>query len=197
MVLPLHIFEPRYRALIADVLAGDQEFGVCLIERGSEVGGGDVRLGVGTVAEVREAAELPDGRWAVVAVGTRRIRVTEWLPDDPYPRAEVADHPEPPPDGVEPGLADEVERLLRSALAKVAELGDPAPPATFELSDDVVLASHQMAAMAPIATIDRYDLLAAGSVGGRLASLRQRLADAVEVLDLRLGGDSTGPGDGR
>ena len=82
LVLPLHVFEPRYRALITDVLAGDAEFGVCLIERGSEVGGDDVRLGVGTVAHVQEAAELPDGRWALIAVGTRRIVVDEWLPDD-------------------------------------------------------------------------------------------------------------------
>ena len=41
MVLPLHIFEERYRALVTDCLAGEQEFGVCLIERGFEVGGGD------------------------------------------------------------------------------------------------------------------------------------------------------------
>ena len=69
--------------------ASSREFGVVLIERGSEVGGGDVRTDVGTVARIVEAAELPDGRWALAAVGVRRIRVVEWLPDDPYPRAEV------------------------------------------------------------------------------------------------------------
>src|SRR5215207_2079835 len=89
--LPLHLFEPRYRQLIRDCMAGSQEFGVVLIERGSEVGGGDVRADVGTVARVLEARELDDGRWAVGAVGTRRIRVVEWLDDDPYPRAEVED----------------------------------------------------------------------------------------------------------
>jgi Lon protease-like protein len=87
--LPLHIFEPRYRALVKDVLAGDGEFGVVLIERGQEVGGGDVRFGVGTVAKVLQTAELPDGRWLLDAVGTERFRVTEWLPDDPYPLAMV------------------------------------------------------------------------------------------------------------
>jgi Lon protease-like protein len=81
--LPLHIFEPRYRALIRDVLAGDGEFGVVLIERGHEVGGGDARFAVGTVARVVQSAELPDGRWLVDAVGTERFRVTEWLPEDP------------------------------------------------------------------------------------------------------------------
>ena len=188
LVLPLHIFEPRYRALITDVLAGGGEFGVCLIERGSEVGGDDVRFGVGTVARVREAAELPDGRWAVVAVGTRRIAVDRWLADDPYPRAEVTDLPDPTPDDDELHLLPEVTRLLRSALAKAAELGESGTPATIELSDDPVLASHQLAALAPIPTIDQYGLLAAGTVGLRLAGLHGRLLEAHEVLDLRIAG---------
>src|SRR3546814_19261198 len=95
--LPLHVFEDRYRALMKDCMAGDREFGVVLIERGSEVGGGDVRADVGTVARIAEASELPDGRWALIAVGDRRIRVTSWLPDDPYPRAAVEPWPDPAP----------------------------------------------------------------------------------------------------
>lgn len=197
LVLPLHLFEPRYRALIRDVLAGDGEFGVCLIERGSEVGGDDVRLDVGTIAHVQDAAELPDGRWAVVTVGTRRIRVERWLPDDPYPRAEIAEHPDPPPGPLELELLSPVETLLRSALAKAAELGEASAPATVELSDDPVLASHQMAALAPIATIDQYALLAAGSVGLRLASLHDELTAANELLDLRLAAGGDGPGEPR
>ena len=55
-VLPLHVFEPRYRALVADCLAGEQEFGVVLIERGSEVGGVDVRRDIATVARIVEMA---------------------------------------------------------------------------------------------------------------------------------------------
>ncbi len=193
LVLPLHIFEPRYRALIKDVLAGGAEFGVCLIERGSEVGGDDMRLGIGTVARVQDAAELPDGRWAVVTVGTRRIAVDAWLPDDPYPRAEVSDHPDPAPDPAQLEVLPEVTRLLRGALGKLAELGDSSTPATVELSDDPVLASHQLSALAPIPTIDQYALLAAPTVGLRLASLHDQLIDVHEVLDLRLAGE--GPAD--
>src|SRR5947207_15568149 len=94
LVLPLHVFEPRYRQLTLDCLAGDREFGVVLIERGHEVGGGDERFAQGTVAHILEAAEFEDGRWALVTVGTRRIRVREWLPDDPYPQALVQDAPD-------------------------------------------------------------------------------------------------------
>lgn len=193
LVLPLHIFEPRYRALVRDVLDGDREFGVCLIERGAEVGGGDVRTGIGTAAQVHEARELPDGRWTVVAVGTRRIRVDRWLPDDPYPRAEVSDLSDPAPSAGEVARLSDVAAKLRTALAKSAEVGDPAHPATVELASDPVLASHQMSAIAPIATIDQHDLLAAGTVGQRLARLDALLDDAIEVLDLRLRAGGAGP----
>src|SRR5581483_4712643 len=93
--LPLHVFEPRYRMMMRDCLRGDAEFGVVLIERGHEVGGGDARFSLGTLARLVRAHELPDGRYMVHAVGTRRLRVDEWLPDDPYPRAEVTLLPEP------------------------------------------------------------------------------------------------------
>lgn len=192
LVLPLHIFEPRYRALIRDVLDGEGEFGVCLIERGAEVGGDDVRTGVGTVARVHEAEELPDGRWAVVAIGVRRVRVERWLPDDPYPRAEVADLPDPPPSASEVAVLPEVVARLRAALARSAEIGDTTTPATVELSGDPVLASHQASALAPIATIDQHALLAADTVGLRLARLHDLLGEAIEVLDLRLAADHPG-----
>src|ERR1700719_940872 len=95
VLLPLHVFEPRYRVMTQRVLAGDGEFGVVLIERGSEVGGGDTRFDVGTVARIVRAQELPDGGYALATVGIRRIRIARWLPDDPYPLAEVVDLAEP------------------------------------------------------------------------------------------------------
>src|SRR5688572_29499609 len=81
--LPLHIFEPRYRAMMKDCLGNDREFGVVLIERGSEVGGGDQRFAVGTLAHIMQAVELPDGRFLIHAVGVGRIQVSRWLDDDP------------------------------------------------------------------------------------------------------------------
>src|ERR1700691_5047507 len=83
-LIPLHVFEPRYRALTRDCLAGDARFGVVLIERGAEVGGGDQRMAVGTCAVITKAAALSDGRWMLLVQGDKRIRVGEWLDDDPY-----------------------------------------------------------------------------------------------------------------
>src|SRR5438045_6955857 len=94
LFLPLHVFEPRYREMTRVCLEGNREFGVVLIERGSEVGGDDVRTLVGTVARIVEASELDDGRWMLATVGVRRLRVRAWLEDDPYPRADVDDWPD-------------------------------------------------------------------------------------------------------
>ena len=80
MPLPLRIFEPRYVAMVASVLEGaDNEFGVVLIERGSEVGGGDVRFGVGTVAKI-VSVERDDNLIVLLAVGGQRVEVMRWLP---------------------------------------------------------------------------------------------------------------------
>jgi Lon protease-like protein len=192
MVLPLHVFEPRYRRLVQDCLAGDREFGVVLIERGSEVGGGDVRTDAGTVVRIARADEQPDGRFLVAAVGVRRLRVERWLADDPYPRADVVDWPdvalEASPDGDAVAAAlDEVGALLRRTSALRAELGEPAPPIDRELSGDVAVAGYEATALAPLGPADKQALLCAPTVGRRLELLRELLADQAVLLEARLG----------
>jgi uncharacterized protein len=187
MVLPLHIFEDRYRELIRDVLAGDGEFGVTLISRGHEVGGGDQRVDVGTVARVQEAEELDDGRWVVIAVGTRRIQVQRWLPEEPYPRAEVVDLPEPPPEPGTEALLAELEPQLRRSLSMLTELGDEGVPATFALSDDVQRASWQAAIVMPFTPYDSQRILQISSCRERLLLTASLVADLEEVLAFRLG----------
>ena len=188
VALPLHVFEPRYRALTRDCLDADRRFGVVLIERGSEVGGGDVRFDVGTCARIVEADELPDGRWVLVAIGVERLRVARWLPDDPYPRAEVEWLPDESPGPGAGGRRDEVERLLRRALALQAELGEAAPPATVEIDADLVLATYQAAALAPLGPMDRQRVLERNGVEDRLEVLARSLAEVVAVLAQRVSG---------
>jgi uncharacterized protein len=183
-VLPLHVFEPRYRALVADCLAGEPEFGVVLIERGREVGGGDVRRDVGTVARIVEVATLPDGRSALVTVGTRRIVVREWQPDDPYPQAEVEDWPDVDEDAEE--ALHGVVAHLRRVLALQTELGDPSPPLANEVSDDPVLATYHACALAPLGPDDQYQLLAAPGPRARLALLSTYLGEAEDRLRFRI-----------
>lgn len=192
-VLPLHVFEERYRQLVRDCLADVPEFGVVLIERGSEVGGGEVRTGVGTAARIVELAELPDGRLALTAVGVRRIRVVAWLPDDPYPLADVDDWPDPEPGPGLAGVLEPVVATLRRTLALAAEAGLETAPATTELADDPVLAAHQAVALAPIGALDRHQLLQAPDVEARLAALAEVLEGTATVLSARLAGPPDAP----
>lgn len=186
--LPLHIFEPRYRALVKDCLAGDGEFGVVLIERGQEVGGGDVRFGVGTLARIVQTAELPDGRWLLDAVGTERFRVTEWLPDDPYPLAMVEALDEAPDiaDSEAEERRTKVERLLRQVLALQVELGMPAPSAVRTLDENPAVAAFEAALLSPIGPMDAQKVLEAPSTMARLTLLETVLQDAKEILERRM-----------
>ena len=89
MPLALRVFEERYLKLMGAILEDEpSEFGVVLIERGSEVGGGDKRFDIGTTAQVLQI-EAPEGPLQVMARGGRRFRVTRWLEEDAYPQAEV------------------------------------------------------------------------------------------------------------
>ena len=201
-LLPLHVFEPRYRVLVRHCLDGDGHLGIVLIERGSEVGGGDVRFGVGTRARIVEALALADGRWYLVLVGVDRIRVSRWLPDDPFPRAEV-EVLDDAGDAAAPGQGeigapaqgeiaapalDDVERLLRRALAFKAELGEPAAPVPGPLDPNAEVAAWQVAAMAPIGPADAQRVLEAADTGDRLRLLEAMLTDEVTVLAHRVAG---------
>jgi Lon protease-like protein len=188
--LPLHLFEDRYRALAETCLRGDGRFGVVLIERGFEVGGGDQRFGVGTVAHIVEAARTPDGRYLLATVGTERCRVKKWLDDDPFPRAEIDVLGEPKRVASDAGARRaDVQRLLGRVLAMSAELGDRAAPVdAAALDDDPVKASYEAAARAPIGPLDAQRLLELDDPGTRFQRLEALLVDAAEVLELRLAG---------
>lgn len=187
-LLSLHVFESRYRALVRDALRHGQEFGVVLIERGSEVGGGDARFGVGTVARIVEAAQSADGRWALACRGTRRLRVSVWLPDDPYPMALVESLPEAALGAEGPALLARAEQEVRRALALAGELEEAPAPANVQLDSDPVVAAFQLAAVAPLGPFDRQRLLEEDDPGSRLRLLAEMAQDASSLLAYRLSG---------
>ena len=84
--IPLRVFEPRYVALVEACVVGDGRFGIVLIERGSEVGGGETRFAVGTMAQVMDLQTLPDGEWAFRALGRERLKFVS-IPADPFDTA--------------------------------------------------------------------------------------------------------------
>ena len=186
-LLPLQVFEARYRAMTEACLSGDGEFGVVLIERGSEVGGGDTRFRVGTVARILEAGRFPDGRYLLATTGTRRLRVRRWLPEEPYPQAEVELLDERRPTGDAAEARAEVERGLSQVAELRAQLGEGAPPAELRLDDDPVRASFEAAAAAALGPLDAQRLLELDDAAARLRSLAELLADEARYLELRRG----------
>ncbi len=188
MLLPLRVFEPRYREMMRACTEGDGRFGVVMIERGSEVGGGDTRSSVGTTASVVQAQELPDGQWRLLAMGTSRFRVDEWLPDDPFPQARVESWCDGP-DGDDLGeLVARLEKRFRTAVALAGELDEWSVPATMELDPDPLVALYQMCAASPLGPFDRQRLLCAASAHERAIELDRMLDDLTAVLRDRLGG---------
>ena len=188
--LPLHVFEERYRTLMGSCLESDGEFGVVLIARGSEVGGGDLRTDVGTVARIANVAELEDGRMLVVATGVRRVRVEDWLPDDPYPCALVEDLPDP--DQSCPGeVLMAAEGSLRRLRSLLSELGDvPALPHSLRITGDPDDIGWQLCDMAPLVSLDLQRLLVADGLEARMQLLVE-LCDAMsgDVIGLLAGGE--------
>ena len=184
--IPLHVFEERYRVMVRELLRDlDAHFGVVLIERGSEVGGGDVRFNVGCAARIVDAEEFPDGRFAIAAVGAGRVRITQWLDDDPYPRAEVEPLAEP-----DASAADfDARARVADAFADIVDLArrfDPRIVSPPELDPDPVRASFQAGAWAPIGPLDAQRVLETDDLGARLALLAQLLAERAEELRARL-----------
>lgn len=189
MPLPLQLFEQRYLMMLGQLLeTEDPEFGVVLIERGSEVGGGDRRLEYGTFARVVEV-DPRAGLTGVLAIGTNRLRVVEWLPDDPYPKALVEAVPELEWDDSLIDLFDETEAAVRSVLRVVADLAAGQVhtiwPADVTISDEPIVAAWQLAAITPVGPLDQYDLLCSASCEELLARTRE-LASEAESTASRL-----------
>jgi Lon protease-like protein len=180
--IPLHVFEPRYRQLTTDCLAGDRCFGIVLISRGAEVGGGDERTDVGTKVVITKAVSLADGRWLVAAHAAQRIRVSEWLEDDPYPQAMVEEWPDPAL-SLDPSMLEQAMWAVRRTRALLSETqASPALAAEVTFADDPITACWQLCAEAPLNVYDAQRLLAVEDAVARLALLIQLTAEVEDDL---------------
>lgn len=93
MMLPLHIFEPRYREMINRCVDEKLPFGVVLIQEGKEVGETATPHSIGTAARITRVDRKPDGRMDIVAVGTKRFRINELRHDRSYLTGVVSHYP--------------------------------------------------------------------------------------------------------
>lgn len=186
-VVPLHVFEDRYRQMMSDLTVDPETpgtFGIALIERGFEVGGGDHRTQVATRMAIAQAEEFDDGRWGLVAVGVERLTVVEWLDDAPYPRAIVE-----PRDVVDNGGADlaAIEGALREAIELMAMEAGVDAPEDLVFADDPHVRLDQLSAMAPLNDFDRNRVLAATTTLDQSERLATALDDKLAILRAQLG----------
>jgi Lon protease-like protein len=186
LVLPLHIFEERYRTLVRELVAspsdGPHEFGVVTLRRGLETqqpaeGGNEVPAepepvtapqlyDVGCTAELRQVTELPDGRFDIVTVGRRRFKVLSVEAGAaPYLTAEVEWLPDD--EGMDE-TADLLAPRVLGAFRTYLELLRPDSEVLDQVPDDPTVLSHLIAATAQLTTDERQLLLAAPDTATRL-----------------------------
>jgi Lon protease-like protein len=170
LVLPLHVFEERYRLLIRDLLAGEEphRFGVVSIELGHEVGSGAARrlAPVGCTAEVRNAEKHEDGRYDVVTTGGTRFRVEDVDDSLAYLRADVTMLPEEEGPGAETAVAP-VGGLFRRYCDRLVEHGAQIINLD-ELPSEPLGLSYLVAASLVLDRSDKQRLLEAEHAAARL-----------------------------
>ena len=192
--LPLQIFEPRYAQMVRDCLQDNApRFGTVLISQGREVGGGDVRCDVGTVARIDECVEIAgSGRFMLKCTTAERIKVCEWLPDGPYPRAVVEEWPDEPGKSVNAGQLEELEDRMMALFERIANARDfPVPNREEVLGsgldfDDAGERLYALACRIPIGPADRYSVLSAPSADARLTALSDAVDSVAAVIEFQL-----------
>ena len=186
MVLPLHVFEERYRQLVRDLLDGPEprRFGVIAIRKGRETGIDGVRslYEIGCTATLRRVSRHPDGRLDIITVGTQRFRLSGLDETRPYLQGEVemlADEP------VDPASAGPAVRVVQAAFREYLDVLIEWGGATVrleELPDEPVLLSYIVAAAMIIDLPERQALLAESDTLRRLAMQRALLSRETAML---------------
>lgn len=182
--LPLHIFEPRYRQMLADCLIGDRRFGV--VQPGSAVEAPD-RGAVGCVAEIRANEQLPDGRSNILVVGGARFVVQRMLEDPaPYLVGLVEEFPEQPGTLPDETVLDEVRGLFSRYYELYRQLYD-AEPEEPELPAEAVPLSFAISAALECDLSLKRRLLATRATEERVGLLVRLIPTLTRVLESALG----------
>lgn len=186
-VLPLHIFEPRYRLMINQCIEDEMPFGVVLMREDTPDWRnyqGDVTLpyDVGTTAHIRQVERLSDGRFNIITFGLHRFKVRQLRFDQPYLQGEVEAFPlveEPAADVAT--TAEPVRRMLQSYMDILAQVAD----AEVDV-DDIPADPHTLAYLAATALQvpweDKQLLLAQPALTSLLQAERVLLAREKMML---------------
>jgi Lon protease-like protein len=184
-LLPLHIFEERYRKLLVDVEAGDHLFGITFFDPADQIVDRPALGSIGCVAEVREAETLPDGRSNITVLGLARYRLTAYADrGEPYLVGDVDFFEDDEPEGADLGpLADEVFELFgRMARAAFKMSGGRGALPEIKRADPEAL-SFLITAAFNFDNEKKYSLLETTSTLDRLTELREILVKSVDQME--------------
>ena len=153
----LHIFEPRYRAMVADALKGDRVIGMVMLQPGheSEYEGRPPIFPIGCAGLITEYEQLPDGRYNIVLGGLTKFRVDAEDSSRPYRLARITPISEVLDDREAAALTDARERLGSLLSALSSQLGIPAPPPG--IPDEQVV--DELSEYLPMPRLQRQQLL--------------------------------------
>lgn len=186
LLLPLNIFEERYRQLVRDLLDGPEprRFGVIAIRKGRETGvdGISALYEIGCTATLREVAEQEDGRFHLVTVGTQRFRLVSLDDSQPYLQAEVELLDEEVGDEAGAGLAAQAVRRGFRGYVEALASRESAEVAVPELPDEPLVLSYLVAASMILDLPVRQQLLAQPDAERRLGAERALLARETTML---------------
>lgn len=191
--LPLRIFEPRYSALVRHCIDTGDPFGVVLIVRGREVGGGDSRYDVGTLASISECIDQGAGRYQLRCRTGERIRACDWLPDDPYPRARVVLWPDEPGDRVTESQFRNAENRVMDLFQRIAAVRGVRLPDrdvvlgyTYDDTGEVGKLLYTLASRVPMGPADRYAVLSEPTAANRLTALLEAVDSIAAMVEFQL-----------
>lgn len=202
----LNIFEDRYLCMIRDVMESDQTFASVLIERGSEVGGDDLRHRHGVYVNIESIVEHEE-LLLVSGIATSPCDIASWLPDEPYPKAQTSMQPiEVLNEGQRYDIASSLT-LLAQAIRLILDTLSNVEGATAQMTPDLDIktiaagrwwdqrveegelwrAYWLLARNIPCGSFDRYSFLTPGSLTVRVQRLRQTVEHVREVVSFRFG----------
>jgi Lon protease-like protein len=191
LLLPLHVFEPRYRTLVADLTGPGSDrggtggiFGVIAIRAGREVGDQDVPMlhEVGCATRIRDVEALPDGRFDLITTGTRRFRLHEVDASGPYLVGAVEWLPDEPGDA-SPALCAAVGRSYGAYRDQLLDVAGQAPRVRGGLPSDPVVLSYLVSAAMLLELGDKQLLLEAPDAAARLRAALRLLHRERGILD--------------
>jgi uncharacterized protein len=181
VLLPLHVFEPRYRALVADALEGDRRFGMALLRPGWEADyeGRPPIFAIGCSGVIVHAVRLDDGRYNIIVRGLDRFRVVDETHDRQYRRAVIELLADSALDDLERHVVGELRAKLVDGLnlANDGPGAGPAPTAQLLAMPDTDFV-HTLAQYLDLEPIERQAIL-------ECETLRQRAEGLVELLEIK------------